>query len=272
MKRSNDGPALITMTTDFGSVDGFAGTVKGVILGIAPKARIIDLSHEVAPGDIAAASWILKTSWSYFPPGSIHLAVVDPGVGGSRRPLIIEAETAAFIGPDNGIFSFLYSGGLKVKAYELENDRYRLSPVSATFHARDIFGPAAAHLTIGVSAGELGAEIEVGGLVRLPALELLTAEDGIHGRVEYVDRFGNLITNIPSDAPPAGAVCFVEGRQAGHLRRSYASVAAGEPVVVAGSHGVLEIAVNRGRACEFFACGAGAAVRVLPSPARGGQI
>jgi len=185
---------LITLITDFGYQDPFVGIMKGVILGINPKARIIDLSHGVPAQDLLAGALILRHSVPFFPPGTIHVAIVDPGVGTRRRPLLIEAEGGFFIGPDNGVLSLALEGREVEKMIELSNETYHLRPASATFHGRDIFAPVAGYLSLGIPAQELGAPVS--GFVRLPWPEVVWRDDTIQGEIIYIDSFGNLISNI----------------------------------------------------------------------------
>ena len=188
---------IITLTTDFGLDDIYAGVMKGVILSINPACTIVDITHAVAPQDVAAGALALETACPYFPQGAIHVAIVDPGVGGGRRPIVLVTERGMFVGPDNGIFSFVLSGpGLKA-VYELTAKDYFLPDPSATFHGRDIFAPAAAHLSKGVQPEKMGRRID--NPVVLPAAAPVLQGDMLEGRVMHIDRFGNLITTIRRD-------------------------------------------------------------------------
>src|SRR5689334_21701027 len=160
---------LITLTTDFGYEDPFVGIMKGVILSIAAGARVVDLTHGVAPQDIRGAALALNFACPFFPPGAIHVAVVDPGVGSARRPILIECEDACFIGPDNGVLSLAAERKKITRVIELANQRYYLEPVSSAFHGRDIFAPAAAHLAVGVPAGDFGPELDRWNRLEMPA-------------------------------------------------------------------------------------------------------
>jgi S-adenosylmethionine hydrolase len=185
---------LITLTTDFGYKDPFAGIMKGVIFGINPNARIVDLTHGVAPQDIRGAALALAYAAPYFPPATVHVAVVDPGVGTERRPILIEAEGNFFVGPDNGVLSLAVEGKKIARVVELKNERYQLTPRSATFHGRDVFAPAAAHLSLGVPASDFGPARENHARIEWP--EVVRAEGEVRGEIVYIDNFGNLITNV----------------------------------------------------------------------------
>lgn len=257
---------IITLTTDFGYEDGYVGVVKGVILKICPAARTVDLSHEIQPWNISAASWIVSNSFSYFPKGAVHVAVVDPGVGTKRRFLLLEALDSFFIGPDNGIFSGIVSmADGNVKAYELTASEYWLPELSTSFHARDVFAPVAAHFVGGVPVEKLGNEISPESLVHLPIRELRTKEGRLEGSVVYVDRFGNLITNIKRDLVKVASLCQVGKRSIGRIGQTYASAEQGAPVAFVGSHGYLEIAVSQGRADEKLDAGVNTPVILFQS-------
>lgn len=185
---------LITLITDFGHKDPFVGIMKGVIFSINPNANIIDLSHGIAPQDLTAGALMLRYSAPFFPHGTIHVAVVDPGVGTERRPLLIESEECFFIGPDNGVLSLALEGKKISRTVKLSNETYHLKPTSATFHGRDIFAPVAAYLSLGVPPQDFGETVN--DLIRLP-WPAVTKRDGmLVGKVIYIDGFGNLITNI----------------------------------------------------------------------------
>lgn len=251
---------VITLTTDFGSLDGYAGIVKGVILGICDSVAIVDLSHDLPAWNISAASWIIGNSHPYFAAGTIHVGVVDPGVGSKRRAIALEAAEQFFIGPDNGIFSHILHNCQNVKAYELNNESFWRKEISSSFHARDLFGPVAAHFASGVSLNNLGEEIDVASLTRLPARALKVKSNRVEGTVAYVDRFGNLITNIKADLVKNSALCQVGKRSIGRIGHSYSSGDHGIPVAFIGSHGFLEIAVTQGRADEKLDAGVNTAV------------
>lgn len=246
---------IITLTTDFGSLDGYVGIVKGVILGICEAVTIVDLSHDIPPWNISATSWIIGNSYPFFPQGSIHVAVVDPGVGSKRRAIAIAAADQYFIGPDNGIFSHVLHSNSEIKAYELTEDKYWRKELSSSFHARDLFGPVAAHFASGVELSKLGQELDPASLNKLPARELKVKQNRVEGSVTYVDHFGNLITNIKKEFVRNAALCQVGKRSIGRIGQSYSSGDLGAPIAFIGSHGFLEIAVSQGRADEKLDAG-----------------
>jgi S-adenosylmethionine hydrolase len=234
--------------------------MKGVILGIAPQAEIVDLCHEIPPQGITAGALMLEAAVNYFPPGTIHVGVVDPGVGGRRAAIAIESERAIYVGPDNGLFSLALLQDPRVRAVRLTNPAYHCHPVSATFHGRDIFAPAAAHLANGVPLEELGEPMRE--LVSLDLPEPEPVPNGLQIAVLHVDRFGNLITDLRADSPlgvrvKSYSLIFVGDATINGVSRTYSDVPHGEPVAYFGSGGRLEIAVRNGSASEIFGIGAG---------------
>ena len=239
----------ITLTTDFGLDDWFVGTMKGVIQRTAPNAAVIDVTHGIAPGDIRAGAFALAAAYRYFPAGTIHLAVVDPGVGSERAGVVIETESYFFVGPDNGVFSFALRGERLRSIHRLENPQYQLAEVSRTFHGRDVFAPAAAHLSRGVPASRFGPRVH--DLVQLDWPEPVSLKSAVGGEVVYVDGFGNAITNLPAGRVLAsGAAKVTAGGKSVPLLACYADVTRGKPVAVIGSSGLLEIAINGGSAAK----------------------
>ncbi|HYG34068.1 MAG TPA: SAM-dependent chlorinase/fluorinase [Clostridia bacterium] len=242
----------ITLTTDFGTSDWFVGTMKAVILRLNPKAVIIDLTHGIPPGDIRAGAFALAASCRFAPKGTIHLAVVDPGVGSERKAIVVQTADYFFVSPDNGVLSWALVNE-KIKAiHRLENKTYFLHPVSQTFHGRDLFSPVAAHLSLGLPAQKLGPKQS--DFVHLPWPELQRSSNSVKGEVIYLDRFGNGITNIAaSDLHTLGQgdlqVSIGRKRLCG-VASFYQAVPAGKPVAVVGSSGYLEIAVNSGNAAQ----------------------
>ena len=249
--RAGVGPSgIVTLTSDFGTADGYAGAMKGVILDRCPGARLVDLSHEVAPGDVAGASHLLGRATPFFPAGTVHLAVVDPGVGTSRRGLALQVGEQLYVGPDNGIFSDVLGLGGEVQACALENPDLWLPSPSPVFHGRDVFAPIAAHLARGGALSAVGSRVRAESLVQLHRPAPRRTADGLQGQVVHVDRFGNLVTNLRH---PSGVEAVVE--VAGHalrLARTYGDVAAGELVAVVGSSGFVEIARNGGSAAAHL--------------------
>lgn len=266
---------VVTLLTDFGTGDPYVAIIKGVMLSVAPWLRFIDISHEVAPQNIREGAFILATSWAYFPPGTVHLAVVDPGVGTERRPILLVGPNAFFVGPDNGLFGWVFgppwedhpTAGPRPlpegwQAFVLNQPRFWRPDVSRTFHGRDIFAPVAAHLAAGVRPEELGKP--VGEVVALawPRPEPV-GRSALRGEVVYVDRFGNLVTNIPARLVSPAARVEIAGHTIRGLRRTYAE-AAGLAALV-NSFGLLEIAVPGGSAARTLNAGPGTPVVVNPA-------
>jgi len=185
---------LVTLTTDFGTTDGYVGTMKGVIFNIVPSARLVDISHEIAPQDVRQAAYVLYTAYPFFPPHTVHIVVVDPGVGSARRPIALRTPAGYFVGPDNGVFSYVMACEPVEALVELADPRYRLPQVSRTFHGRDVFAPAAAHLAAGVPIMALGPPVR--DPVTLPPPRLEITSGGVTGEVLHADHFGNVITSI----------------------------------------------------------------------------
>lgn len=239
---------IITLTSDFGP-GPFAGLMKGVILGVNPRVRLVDLSHAVPPQDVLAGALILEQALAVFPPGTVHLAVVDPGVGGPRRPLCLAAAGQYFVGPDNGLFTAPLRADPAARAHLLAEEGYFRHPVSATFHGRDIFAPVAAHLAAGLEPARLGPP--VADPVRLAWPEPRTEGDRLLGQVLLADDFGNLCTNLGRrevEAFLAGGPGVVEfmGRRLPGPRRWYGEATAGEALALFNSQDRLELAENRG--------------------------
>lgn len=252
--------ARITLLTDFGTADGYVGAMKGVIASIAPDALIDDVSHDIPQGDVHAAAWALAGYWRLYPPGTVHLIVVDPGVGGERRAIAAEADGRLLVAPDNGVLSRALEAAEEVGAvHALEAERYRRPEVSLTFHGRDLFAPAAAHLALGVPIGAVGSAVE--DPVRLELTTPVAGGNVVIGRVVHVDRFGNLVSDIPAEQIPSGAVVSVGGRSIGPLRGTYSDVAPGMLLALIGSGGQLEVAVRDGSAHRVLRAERGAPVR-----------
>ena len=242
--------SVITLTTDFGTGDWFVGTMKGVIAGIAPQCTVVDLTHELTPGDIRGGAFALAASHRFFPKGTIHVAIVDPGVGSPRRAIAVQTARSVFVGPDNGVLSWALAKEKLRAIHALENEAYFLKPVSQTFHGRAIFAPVAAHLSCGVPIQKFGPTLR--DFVRLVWPEPRVLLSGIEGEVVYIDRFGNAITKLEGRLlpRPARATCEIHGRSRRlcTLRSFYQGVAPKTPVALVGSSGYLEIAVNGGSA------------------------
>ena len=259
----NELPRIITLTTDFGTSDTYVGIMKGVILSINPKAQIVDLTHAIPPQDIYEAAFSIYAAHSYFPKGTIHIIVVDPGVGSDRQAIVSRTDDAFFVCPDNGVLSYLLQsvgneGGQSIDSVAIQNRIYHLSEVSNTFHGRDIFAPVAAHLSLGVSFDDIGPPVQT--LVQLPMQVPEFSDSSLTGQIVKIDRFGNAITNISKTAiaqlksASTGGVPTYEIR-VGRVRLhrfncAYAESGVGEPLAIIGSSGLLEIAVNGGNAKE----------------------
>jgi S-adenosyl-L-methionine hydrolase (adenosine-forming) len=260
---------IITLTTDFGLNDHFVGTIKGVILDIAPEAEIVDICHSVQPFDVLDGALTIAQAYAYFPAGTVHLVVVDPGVGTARRPILASTERHHFVAPDNGVLSLVYSREARVQVRQVTAEHYYLQPLSNTFHGRDIFAPVTAYVAKGVDPAKFGDE--VGDFVRFHAPKPKPAEGNrLRGVVLKVDRFGNLITNItPQDAPllfqpqPPAFKILVGKREITDIRMNYAQGMPGEVFGILGSMGYLEIAANRGSAAQTVGAGKGSDVNVV---------
>ena len=255
---------LITLTTDFGSADHFAGVMKGVILGIAPQARIVDITHEVQPFEVADGGFTIAQAYRYFPKKTIHVVVVDPGVGSTRRPLLAEMGGQYFVAPDNGVLSMIFSRE-QPKVRHITNEKYFLHPVSRTFHGRDVFSPVAAHLARGVASARFGKRVD--DFLRLSFDKpTRTSKRAWTGTVLKADRFGNLITNLHVDEFPGvrtRAFALNAGLQTvTRLALTFTECDPGELFVIVGSSGYLEVATNQGSAAKALGCGAGSPVEL----------
>ncbi|HET92354.1 MAG TPA: hypothetical protein ENN99_16690 [Chloroflexi bacterium] len=262
---------LLTLTTDFGTSDGYVGTMKGVILTILPVAQVVDISHHIAPQDVRQAAYVLYTAYPFFPSHAVHLVVVDPGVGSARRPIAVQTPRGSFVGPDNGVFSYVMACEPVEALVELTAPHYRMARVSSTFHGRDVFAPAAAHVAAGISVADLGPPVTDPVGLPLPRLEIGTG--GIVGEVLHVDRFGNVVSSIgrlewsgtgddlvltpawqklgPRTRFRAAATRVVVGRQSiDGVCRAYAEAERDRVLAVVGSTGHLEIAVREGNAAR----------------------
>ena len=238
---------VITLLTDFGSVDYFVGAVKGAILSVNPSAVIADITHEIAPQDIEAAAFTLLASYQTFPSGTIHVAVVDPGVGSARRPIIVKAGDQLFVGPDNGIFSYIYEREPSHQVVHVTSDKYFRPSPSTTFHGRDIFAPVAAALSTGVNHEDLGPEIN--DPVRLTNS---LAPDVL--KIIHIDRFGNCITNITRELIDSkrNPTLVINRKQIRSFREFYGSASPNELFAIWGSAGFLEISMNGGSAAKVL--------------------
>ena len=253
---------VITLTTDFGQADGYVGAMKGVILSLCPDAALVDISHEIRPQAVEQAAYVLSTAVAYYPPGTVHLVVVDPGVGSERRPLAVQTERAMYVSPDNGVISLALAQDPARQAVRLAEQRYRLPSVSATFHGRDIFAPAAAHLACGASLIEMGEALPVSALVELSISTPEPQPGGWRCVILHVDRFGNLITNFQILPHQRGIEVSAGGRRIGPISHTFSDVAPGELLAYVGSSGYLELAAREGSAAETLSLDVGDMVQI----------
>ena len=257
---------LITLLTDFGDRDYFVASVKGVILNINPQAQIVDLSHHVTPHDVADAAYLLKSCYRYFPDGTIHVAVVDPGVGTTRRPLVVSSSRYYFVGPDNGLFTHIYQDETGVEVRHLENRQYRLDSEGATFDGRDLFAPAAAWLTKGQPIGSFGRLVP--NYERLPISEPSWDKHVMAGEIVYIDRFGNLISNLTAYqirevrgvTKRADPYIRIGGLTIDGLVHSYGEGSADTPQALINSNGYVEVFLKEGRAADRLKVSRGARI------------
>jgi S-adenosylmethionine hydrolase len=247
---------LITLTTDFGLADPYVAEIKAVILGINPSVKIVDISHQIEKFNIRMGAYVLAAAAPYFPKGTTHAAVIDPGVGTKRKPILIETKSSFFIGPDNGVLALAAEKQEIKRVYEIANPKYMLPKVSTTFHGRDIFAPAAAHLSKGIPPSEFGPEIHR--IVKPKFAKIFRKGSMLVGEIIHVDGFGNMVTNFTADwLESIGVKENVKvkiGKTTLRLRlcKAYAEVKVKKPLAIMGSHYFLEISVNQGNAAEIF--------------------
>lgn len=251
--KPSPGLPVITLLTDFGTADYFVGAVKGAILCVNPNVVIVDITHEIAPQDIETGAFLLLAGYKTFPAGTIHVAVVDPGVGSTRRPIIVTANDQFFVGPDNGIFSYIYDRESSHRIFHVTEEKYFRPEPSSTFHGRDIFAPVAAVLSSGVGPHAFGPQIN--DAIRLPALETPL-------RIIHIDRFGNCVTNIRRESYD-GRSLSINGKTVSTLRSFYGEAPAGEVFAIWGSAGFLEISVNGESAAQLLAAQRGTRVALV---------
>lgn len=239
---------IITLLTDFGLSDPYVGSMKGVILNINPDARIVDITHDISPQNVDEAAFVLKRVSSYFPGGTIHVVVVDPGVGSERAILAVQAENYIFLAPDNGVLKYIFDDEPDARVFRLTNRAYFLEKVSHTFHGRDIFAPVAAHISMGISLERLGEPFDdyIVGDVKKP----VEGKTEITGEIIHVDKFGNGVTNIDGTLlkDRSKTKIRIKGYELDELCRAYNNVPVGEPLALVGSGGTLEISVHGGDA------------------------
>ena len=259
---------IVTLTTDFGTNDHFVGAVKGVILDITPDAQIVDISHAVQPFDVLDGALAISQAYSYFPNGTVHVVVVDPGVGTTRRPILASSDGYHFVAPDNGVLSMVYAKEERIHVRHITSEHYFRMPVSNTFHARDVFAPVAAYLAKMVDSHKFGDDIE--DYVRFAAPRPKpTGENRMRAVVLKVDRFGNLITNVtPEDVPALFAESakfkiVVGSKEITEIRKAYAEGTPGEVFGIIGSMGYLELVANRAAAAQLTGAGKGSEVSIF---------
>jgi len=260
---------IVTLTTDFGLNDHFVGTIKGVILDIVPDVEIVDICHSVQAFDVLDAALTIAQAYSYFPAGTVHLVVVDPGVGTARRPVIVTSERHHFVAPDNGVLSLIYAREERLHVRHVTAEHYYLQPVSNTFHGRDIFAPVTAYLAKGVDPAKFGDEIT--DFVRFNAPKPKPVDGKtLRGVVLKVDRFGNLVTNFtPQEVPalfqadPPPFKILIGQREITEIHTNYAQGAPGSVFGILGSMGYLEIVANRGSAAQILGLGKGSEVSLV---------
>ncbi|SPE26750.1 conserved hypothetical protein [Candidatus Sulfopaludibacter sp. SbA3] len=256
---------ILTLTTDFGLADHYVGTMKGVILGICPQAQIVDIGHEVSPFEVTEGAYLIAQAYRYFPNKTVHVVVVDPGVGTARRPILMEAAGQYFVAPDNGVLSMIYTRD-QHKIRLISNEKYFLHPVSRTFHGRDIFSPVAAHLASGVPPSRMGKLIE--DYLR-PAFQKpqRAGKRTWSGRILKIDRFGNIITNFHTEDFPdlekRNFAMVIGPHETSVLAHTYAESGPGELFVIVGSSGYLEVSVSQGSAAKKIGCESGALAELL---------
>lgn len=260
---------IVTLTSDFGLSDHFVGTMRGVILNIEPDAEIVDICHSVQPFDVLDGALTIAQAYSYFPSGTVHVVVVDPGVGSARRPILVSTEKQYFVAPDNGVLSLIYNREERIRVRHITGEHYFLQPLSNTFHGRDIFAPVAGYLAKGVDGAKFGDEIS--DYVRFNAPKPKPVDERtFRGVVLKVDRFGNLVTNFTSqDIPvlfqptPPPFKILVGKREITELHSHYAEGSPNEVFGILGSMGYLEIAANRAPAVQLVGSGKGSEVNIV---------
>lgn len=260
---------IITLTSDFGMKDPYVAEMKAAVLGVYPEATLIDISHEIQKFNIQMGAYILSAATVYFPKGTIHIAVVDPGVGTKRRAILIQTKRGFLIGPDNGVLSLAAERDGIEYIYEISNPRFMLSFVSNTFHGRDIFASVAAHIAKGAAAAEVG--IEINEIVEPEFSKIVRRKDSLRGKVLHLDGFGNIITNITKahianlDAYNQLEIKLSSRKMRLNLYKTYGEAKPMEPLALIGSHGYLEIAVNQSSAAKKLKVKLGDKITVLPT-------
>lgn len=264
-RKRKGGMSVISLLTDFGQKDNFVGVIKGVILSINPNAKIVDICHEVKPHDILTGAFLLKTSFKYFPKGSLHLVVIDPGVGSERKNLLVKTKDYFFIAPDNGVLSPALKDQPPLKIIEITNRNYFLKPTSDTFHGRDIFAPTAAYLSKGEDFSKFGKRIKSIKELSLPKAKITS--EGLIGEIIYIDRFGNLVSDIDKEMldnfiKDKKFKIYIKDKIIDKLSRSYSEGAHQKLITLIDSFQHLEIAINSGSARDYLSVNKGTKIKV----------
>jgi S-adenosylmethionine hydrolase len=248
---------IITLTTDFGLSDPFVGIMKGVIFGIAPNVQLVDITHDVRSYDVLEGAFILETAYRYFPEKTVHLVVVDPGVGSPRRPIAATANGHTFVAPDNGVLSYVLE---RSRVYEITNRNLFLNPVSQTFHGRDVFAPVAAHLALGGPIESVGPPIA--DAIQKPLPQPRVFQNSIRGTVLRIDKYGNIVTNLRREDLRSNFRLRIAGAVVTRLHTSFSEAKSGELFAIEGSTGRIELALNQGSAAERLKAERGAEIEV----------
>ncbi len=265
-------PGIVTLITDFGLQGEYVGAMKGAILRVNPRCQLVDITHQVEPQNLLQAAFILQSTYPYYPAGTVHLVVVDPGVGTSRRPIICQKGGHTFVGPDNGVFTLVFSGQERRSGYLISENKYFLSPLSRTFHGRDLFAPVAGHLSLGRDPKQFGPPVSDLSKLAWPSPDLRGST--LRGQILWADSFGNLITNIPREygalLEDHGIQIKGKGWRILRLHQTYGEGRPGQPLALFGSAELMEISVNQGNALRTLGIGPGDPLRIsLRRPTRG---
>ena len=252
---------VISLLTDFGTRDPYLGILKGVILSINRSATLVDISHDIEPSAVGTAAFFLQQSIPYFPPSSIHVAIVDPSVGSRRRALLIETDFGYFIGPDNGIFSLVLKGFKVINCFEIANKKLRLPHPSSTFHGRDIFAPAAAYLSLGLSPQVFGPKVSLSSPKKVEQIGIKFDQQGGYGHILHVDHFGNLITTIPGEFYEKLTIIEFHKTSLSKKVKTFSDLNISEPGILIGSSGYIEIVANQNSAASICHLNTGDPVR-----------
>ena len=255
--------AVFSLLTDFGTADYFVGAVKGAILSVNPGAVIVDITHEIAPQDISAGAFILLGAYKTFPAGTIHVAVVDPGVGSTRRPIIVSANEQLFVGPDNGLFTYIYDREPSHQIFHATAKKYFRRDPSSTFHGRDIFAPVAAALSNGVKPRKFGPRIRDAVRLDVPLEPEVLQNGDLRARIIHIDHFGNCVTNITRDLVKPNATLVVNRKTIRDFRNFYGEAPSNTPFAIWGSAGFLELSVNASSAATLLRVKCGDTVHLI---------